>query len=193
MDIADINRKAWNQQSTEGCRWSTPFDDQVFTRAKAGDWDVKLTPNKPVPQRWFPELAGANLLALACGGGQQVPIFSALGAHVTSFDNSDVQLEKDRDTCSKHGLSATTVQGDMADLSAFDNDPFDLIFNPVSNVFCAELKPIWQECYRVLRPGGRMMCGFLNPAFYLFDHYEAEETGKLDVRHKLPYSDLDSM
>jgi hypothetical protein len=33
----------------------------------------------------------------------------------------------------------------------------------VSTLFAPELDPIWAECGRVLRPGGVLMTGFLNP------------------------------
>lgn len=196
MNVHEYNRNAWNLQSLEGCRWSTPYADERIERAKALDWSVVLTPNKAVPASWFPrhpDLTGLKLLALASGGGQQVPLFAAAGAEVLSLDASDIQLEKDEETCARHGLQIRPLQGDMADLSALDSESFDLIFNPVSNVFAADLEPIWRECHRVLKPGGRLLCGFMNPAFYLFDHEWLEETGEPRVIHRLPYSDLDSL
>lgn len=180
----------------EGCRWSTPFSGEIIGKAEKGQWEVVLTPNKPVPSTWFPDghdLKGIDLLALACGGGQQVPVFAAAGAKVTSFDNSDIQLQKDEETCAAHGLPVTAIQGNMIDLSDLEDESFDLVFNPVSNVFSNEILPVWAECYRVLRPGGRLLCGFMNPAFFLFDHYEAEETGEIKMRYPLPYSDIDSL
>jgi len=195
MDLFEYNRNAWNLQSLEGCRWSTPYPDEVIERAKQGDWSVILTPNREVPRDWFPAypgLGGLRILALASGGGQQAPVFAAAGAEVTSFDGSDVQLEKDEETCARHGLPLTAIHGDMADLSGLASGSFDLVFNPVSNVFAASLDPIWRECHRVLKPGGRLLCGFTNPAFYLFDHALLEETGEIRVAHRLPYSDLAS-
>ncbi len=195
MNITEYNRNAWNLQSLEGCRWSTPYPAEVIERAKSGDWAVMLTPNKPVPASWFPvfpDLTGVKLLALACGGGQQVPLFAAAGAEVISFDASDVQLEKDGETCARHGLEIETIQGDMADLSTIASASIDLIFNPVSNVFAEALEPIWRECHRVLKPGGQLLCGFMNPAFFLFDHEVLEETGELRVIHRLPYADIAS-
>ncbi len=195
MDLFEYNRNAWNLQSLDGCRWSTPYPDEVIERAKRGDWSVILTPNRAVPQDWFPaypDLSGRKILALASGGGQQVPIFAAAGAAVTSFEGSDVQLEKDEQTCARHGLAITAIQGDMADLSVLDSESFDLVFNPVSNAFAPSLEPIWRESHRVLKPGGRLLCGFTNPAFYLFDHVLLEETGEIRVVHRLPYSDIES-
>lgn len=194
MNIAEYNRNAWNLQSKEGCRWSTPYPDEVFEQARAGEWNVILTPNKAVPADWipsYPDLSGVKVLALACGGGQQVPIFAAAGAEVTSYDASDVQLEKDVETCERHGLEVSAIQGDMADMGALSDEEFDLIFNPVSNVFAEKLEPIWQESTRVLKKGGSLLCGFMDPAFFLFDHEVLEETGELVVKHKLPYSDME--
>jgi SAM-dependent methyltransferase len=84
------------------------------------------------------------------------------------------------------------VEGDMRDLSVFDNERFDLVFHPVSNVFVPELQPVWREAYRVLRPGGVLLAGMLNPAVFLFDR-DLEEQGLLQVRYELPYSDLTSI
>ncbi len=195
MNITEYNRNAWNLQSLEGCRWSTPYPDEVVELAKAGDWSVILTPNKAVPSDWFPgfpDLTGMKLLALACGGGQQVPLFAAAGAEVISYDASDIQLEKDEEACARHGLKVKTIQGDMADLVEIPSGSIDLIFNPVSNVFAENLEPIWRECHRVLKPGGQLFCGFMNPAFFLFDHEVLEETGEFRVIYPLPYSDIES-
>lgn len=196
MNVAEYNRNAWNLQSLDGCRWSTPYPDERIETAKAGDWSVLLTPNKAVPADWFPRypgLAGLRILALACGGGQQVPLFAAAGAEVISFDLSDIQLQKDEEVCARHGLPIQVIQGDMADLSPLADASIDLIFNPVSNAFAEDLSPIWRECHRVLKPGGRLLCGFTNPCFYLFDHAELEESGELRVAHRLPYADLHDM
>lgn len=195
MNVFEFNRNAWNLQSEEGCRWSTPFPGKIIEAAKEGDWSVILTPNKAVPASWFPrhpDLSGVRILALASGGGQQVPIFAAAGAEVVSFDGSDTQLRKDEETCARHDLEIETQQGDMADLTGLGDESFDLIFNPVSNVFAESLAPIWRECYRVLKPGGALLTGFMNPCFFLFDHELLEETGELVVKHRLPYSDLES-
>ena len=78
----------------------------------------------------------------------------------------------------------------MADLSVFDDASFDIIFHPVSNIFSADIRPVWQHCARILRPGGRLLSGFMNPDFYLFDHWDIEDGGPLEVRFKLPYADL---
>lgn len=190
MNIVSYNRDAWNEQSVRGSEWCTPVSPEEIAAARAGNWDVILTPNKAVPQKWLGNIREKDVLCLASGGGQQAPILAAAGARVTSFDNSDEQLAKDLLVAKRDGLNIKAQQGDMADLSAFPDASFDLIFHPVSNVFAESVLPVWKECHRVLRPNGRLLAGFMNPAFFLFDHEEAEETGKLVVKYPVPFSDL---
>lgn len=193
MDPLAYNREAWNRQSKAGSPWCTPVSSEQITAARNGDWNVILTPNKNVPTNWFGELSGKDVLCLASGGGQQAPILSAAGGKVTSFDNSDEQLAKDALVAKREGLEIRTVQGDMANLSVFPDSSFDLIFHPVSNVFAEDIHPVWKECYRVLRDGGRLLSGFMNPVFFLFDHEDAEKYGKLEVKYAAPFSDIKTL
>ena len=189
-DIAALNREAWDNQSSNGeSRWVQPADEQTIDQARLGNWSVILTPTREVPRDWFGELRGKRVLCLASGGGQQVPVLAAAGAMVTSFDNSPRQLASDQLVADREGLSLRTELGDMADLSRFDDRSFDLIFHPVSNVFCAEIAPVWRECFRVLDAGGRLLAGFMNPDFFLFDHLDIEQGDPLEVRFGLPYAD----
>jgi hypothetical protein len=64
------------------------------------------------------------------------------------------------------------------------------VFHPVSNLFCPELAPVWRECFRVLRPRGTLLAGFVNPDQWIFDAQARDERSELIVRHALPYSDL---
>lgn len=189
-DILDYNRKAWDTAVARQSQWTVPVGPEVIAAARRGSWQIVLTPTQPVPRDWFPaDLRGVRVLCLASAGGQQGPTLAAAGAEVTVFDNSPAQLAQDRNVAGREGLAIRTVQGDMADLGAFEDGSFDLIVHPVSNVFVPDVRPVWREAARVLRSGGDLLAGFCNPAMYLFDMVKADE-GVLEVRHKLPYSDL---
>lgn len=191
ISVVEHNRQAWNRQARSGhCRWSEPVDDATIAAARRDDWQVILTPNRPVPRDWFGNLAGARLLCLASGGGQQAPVLAAAGAQVVSLDASEEQLAHDAAVAERHGLALETVRGDMADLGHFPNGSFDLVFHPVSNVFTPDVRAVWRECRRVLRPGGRLLAGFMNPAFYLFDHEAIAAGGPAVVSFALPYADV---
>ena len=192
LNIREYNRYAWDRQVDNHNPFTIPVTPEIVAAARKGEFSVLLTETKPVPGEWFPPFKGLDLLGLACGGGQQGPVFAALGAKVTIFDNSPAQLEHDRLVAEREGLAIQTVEGDMRNLSAFKDESFDLVFHPVSNVFCPEVRPVWREAFRVLRHGGTLLAGFANPIYYILGtHIDEQET--LQVKYSIPYSDLENM
>lgn len=189
-DPVNYNRLAWDTLVSKGNRWTRPVSAGTIAAARNGQWSIVLTASKPVPSEWLMPVEGKKILCLAGGGGQQAPILAAAGAIVTTLDNSPGQLEQDQVVAKREGLTIGSVLGDMRDLSAFENESFDMIINPCSNSFVPDVNPIWKECYRVLRTGGSLMVGFINPITHIFD-YDKMEAGELLVRHRVPYSDYD--
>jgi SAM-dependent methyltransferase len=191
-DVVAHNRAAWDRQVDSGNEWTRPVSPEVIARAREGDWSIVLIGYEPVPRDWFPaDLRGHDVLCLASGGGQQGPVLAAAGATVTVFDNSPKQLGRDEEVAARDDLSLQTVLGDMRDLSAFADGSFDVVFNPVSNLFCPDLAPVWSECFRVLRPSGILLVGFVNPDLYIFDVAALDQRRELVVRHRIPNSTLD--
>lgn len=192
MDAPDVlrhNALAWDRECENHGEWSRPVDAEVIAKARRGDWQVILTPNKAVPKEWFGDVRGRNVLCLASGGGQQGPVLSAAGANVTVLDQSPGQLQCDGLVAERESLDMQLIRGDMADLSMLADASFDIVFNPVSNCFTPDARPVWQESFRVLRPHGVLMSGFLNPLFYMFDR-DLDDQGTLAVKNPLPYSDM---
>lgn len=193
MDYVKENSKIWDARSENNDTWSIPVSSDIIQLAKNETWSIVLTPSKAVPSDWFPDdIKSKKILCLASGGGQQGPIMAALGADVTVFDNSLKQLEKDEFVAKRDGLHLKTVQGDMKDLSAFDDEAFDFIIHPWSNSYVDTVLPVWKECARVLKKNGVLIAGFGNPVEHIFDLGEIEK-GNLVVKHKIPYSDLDHL
>lgn len=193
MDYVRYNRRYWDKEVRNNNIWTQPVSSEKIDDARKGNWDVLLTPTKVVPKTWFPKsLKEKRVLCLASAGGQQAPIFAALGAEVSLVDNSPLQLEQDKFVAKRDNLSIRTDLGDMRDLSIYPDDYFDLIFHPISNCFVENIIPIWQESYRVLKSKGVLLAGFTNPLQYIFD-LKAWNNGELIVRHKIPYSDLESI
>ena len=187
------NQRAWNRQVAKGNQWTIPVSSEIIARAKRGKWQVLLTPWKPVPSEWFPPLESINLLCLASAGGQQAPIFAAAGANVVVYDISPEQLKQDKKVAQRENLELQTIVGDMSDLSTFPDAQFDLIFHPISNCFISDVNPVWQESFRVLKPGGTLLSGFTNPIMYLFDESNPDRQPNLNITNKIPYSDLLSL
>ena len=190
MDPTEFNRIAWDNIASSPNRWFSPVSREDVARAGAGSFSIRLTATRPVPATWLIDIADKRVLCLAGGGGHQGPILAAVGADVTVFDFSAQQLEIDRRVAEENNLNFSIVQGDMRDLSCFGDDEFDVIVNPCSVNFCPQVRPVWKEAHRVLRGGGELLAGLINPLNYLFDA-SAMEQGKFVVAHQIPYSDLD--
>lgn len=189
MNITEYNQAVWDRYVATKVRWTVPVSKEEIEDARHGNWDIVLTPTKPVPHDWFPDLKDLKILGLASGGGQQGPILAALGGDVTIFDNSENQLQQDRTLGDEFNLNIKTIQGDMKNLSVFADESFDLVFNPCSVVFVDNLKPIWEECFRVLKPGGILMTGLINPIIFQLD----QKNTPFQLVYAQPYSDLHSL
>ena len=157
MKYTEQNAAAWDRWVEEGIEWGKPISGEAYSAAQRGEWSVLLTPSTPVPKAWFPRMRGARVLGLASAGGQQMPIFTALGAACTVLDLSDRQLESERMVAARERYAIDIVQADMTEPLPLESDSFDLIFHPVSNCYIRELQPVWDECFRVLRPGGVLL------------------------------------
>lgn len=191
MDINQHNSQAWDQKVSDQSVYTLAVSAEEVAKARKGEWQIGVTAGKPVPREWFPpELFGKKILCLASGGGQQAPILAAAGAEVTVADISEKQLEQDRFVAKRDQLSFEIVQGSMTDLSQFADESFDIVVHPVANLFVADIKIVWQEIARVLKPQGILIAGFTNPLLYIFDE-AAEEKGELVVKNVIPGNSLD--
>ena len=185
-NYTELNAKTIDKWVDRGWEWGIPVSPEACAKARSGQWDVFLTPIRPVPKEWFLPLKDLNLLGLASGGGQQMPIFSILGANCTVMDLSDRQLESEQLVSKREGYSINIVKADMTKVFPFDDCSFDMIFHPVSNGYVEDVHHVWRECHRVLRPGGTLLAGMDNGLNFLFDNFDRP----LTIKYKLPFNPL---
>ena len=184
MNYQDINAATIDRWVESGWEWGKPVSREAYLRAQKGEWNVVLTPTKPVPHSWFGELKGKKILGLASGGGQQMPVFAALGADCTVLDYSERQLDSERQVAEREGYAIRIVRADMTKPLPFADESFDLIFHPVSNCYVKDVKSIWKECWRVLKPGGELLSGVDHYINYIVDSNERE------IINSLPFDPL---
>ena len=184
MDYTRINAETIDRWVEEGWEWGQPVSHEEYEAAVCGRWDVKLTPVKFVPHSWLGDLRGKKVLGLASGGGQQMPIFAALGAECTVLDYSERQLESERLVSRREGYHIDIVRADMTKRLPFEEECFDIIFHPVSNCYVEDVRAIWRECYRILKKGGVLIAGFDLGINYVVDESESK------IVNTLPFNPL---
>ena len=184
MEYQKINAETISKWCREGWEWGRPINHEVYVKATKGEWGVYLTPTKIVPKNWFGNLAGKKILGLASGGGQQMPIFAALGAVCTVLDYSEEQCNSEKMVAEREGYQIEIIQADMTKPLPFPDETFDVIFHPVSNCYVETVEGIFKECYRILKKGGVFLGGYDIGFNYLFDEEEKE------ITYSLPFNPL---
>lgn len=158
-DVARTNQERWEALAQANVLYSRP----------RLNLDAALARQEVDREGVMGDVAGKDVLCLAGGGGQQSAAIALLGARVTVLDLTATQLDRDRQAAAHYGLTITTVQGDMRDLSAFADRAFDLVWHAYSINFVPDPHPVFAEVARVLRPGGLYRVMTANPFIMLVD------------------------
>lgn len=180
----DINKETIDRWVEEGWEWGKPISHEDYIKTKNGEWKVFLTPTVAVPKDWFGDLKGKKILGLASGGGQQMPIFQALGADCTVLDYSSKQIESELNISERESYQIQAIEGDMTKRFPFEDESFDLVFHPVSNCYVEDVYHVFNEAYRVLKKGGLLLAGLNNEINYIVDQDEKE------IVFKMPFNPL---
>lgn len=172
--------------ASEGVGWSKPVThEEIIQYQNGGDITRFFLPRS----EWLKGTAGKKLLCLAGAGGQQAPLLAATGAAVTVLDLSEEMLRLDREAALRESLDIDIRQGSMSDLSEFSDNSFDHILNPPSLMYVSDVRPVFQECFRVLKKGGTLMFSAPNPLNYIWEYDEPNR--QYVICNDLPYRSFD--
>ncbi|HJU60715.1 MAG TPA: class I SAM-dependent methyltransferase [Candidatus Binatia bacterium] len=164
-------------------RWKALVEaDALFTRP-ALTLDRISARHMLDPEGRLGDIASRNVLCLACGGGRQSIAFALLNAHVTVVDLSEAQLNRDREAAARFNVDIKIVQGDMRDLSQFEEATFDIVYHSYSLSFVPDARVVFQQVARVLRRGGlyHFMCA--NP--FILGMQESDWNGEgYTIKHR---------
>lgn len=152
-EIAKYNSERWKALAEA---------DALFTRP-ALNLDPASARERVDPEGRLGSVAGKDVLCLASGGGQQSAAFALSGARVTVFDLSEEQLRRDREAAAHYGVDIRTRQGDMRDLSCFDEAAFDIVYHAYSLGFVPDARAVFRQVARVIRAGGIYHFNCANP------------------------------
>ncbi len=112
MNYTDINLRRIDRWVEEGWEWGNTHTSRNVYDAKNGKWDVVLTLRSPC-LGLVPDMKGITVLGLASGGGQQMPVFAALGAECTVLDYSVRQLENEKLVAEREGYNINLIRADI--------------------------------------------------------------------------------
>ena len=190
MNVYEQVEKNINELVDNNVDWSACATPEEMQNAREGRLSMKFF-DKEVPADWLKDIKGKKVLCLAGAGGLQAPLFACAGAEVTVLDISEKMLDKDRKIAEAEHLNITIEKGNMCDLSRFSDGSFDYILNPTSLMYVPNVRPVFKECYRVLKDGGIFIMMAPSPINYLCDYIHDEHGGYYKAVNRMPYCSAD--
>lgn len=172
-EAAMANRQLWENEVKKGGGYTVPWLDldlSLLQQYAQGQLDLLPEPMTCMyPASMLADVEGKEVLCLASGGGQQSAVFSLLGARVTVVDLTEGQLEGDRKAAAHYGYDVTTWQADMRDLSCLEHSRFDLVYQANSTAYIPDIRQVYGEVARVLKPQGLYRVTHSNPATFVME------------------------
>lgn len=157
-------RKSWNTVAKQWGSYMKPlFAVNDFIWGPFGPTEGQL--------KLLPKLRGKNVLIAGCGSGADVCYFAAAKAQVTGIDISEEQLALSKAVLTEKGLSAKLIRGDLNLFSSLrlPRASMDLIVSSYALQYVKDLKKLFVQLHRVLKPGGVLAFSLDHPVLYA--HY----------------------
>ena len=97
-------------------------------------------------------LDGKKVLDIGCGDGIDTDYYHALGANVVGVDASEELIN-----IAKKKYPKNTFRVALAENLPYAENSFDAVYSKYAIMTSADLKPIFKEVARVLKPGGEFV------------------------------------
>jgi SAM-dependent methyltransferase len=192
--IAATNERHWEWAVKKAAGCTVPWLDlDLALIRRYACCELESVPKQLIemyPHNVLSGVEGKEVLCLASGGGQQSAVFGLLRSRVTVLDLTEGQLEGDRTAAAHYGYEATTIQGDMRDLSCFSDESFDLVYQGNSMAWVPDVHQVYSGVVRILRDGGVYRVDFTNPATEFVDCNSWDGEG---YRITVPYAETESI
>ena len=119
----------------------------AFYDKSAKYWDSF---EKHILDKFIESTKGKKVLDAGAGTGRLAIRLHNAGAHVTALDLSPEMLN----TIRRKKPAIKTVEGDMETMP-FEDKTFDMVFSSLAMVHLKRVDKFLDECYRVLKDGGK--------------------------------------
>jgi malonyl-CoA O-methyltransferase len=160
-------------------RWSEVYDH---------DLNPLVALEEPVVREALGDVRGLSVLDLGCGTGRHSLWLAAAGARVTAVDFSEGMLAAAR---KKPGASDVRFQvHDLHQPLPFDAASFDRVVSGLVLEHLRDLRFVFGEARRVLKPDGRAVVSAMHPAMFLrgaFARFTDPASGEKVAPGSVPY------
>jgi SAM-dependent methyltransferase len=153
--VHEHNRRVWDSLVRNGHAFTQPASSEQLR-----------DPLAAIDARGWLDggVAGKRVLCLAAGGGKIAVLYARAGAIVTVVDISPAMLALDRQVAAESGVDVRTVEASMDDLGMLGTASFDIVTQPVSTCYVADIAAVYREVSRVTAIGGLYISQHKQPA-----------------------------
>ena len=174
MSYLHQNRAAWDRLAETGSTFA-----RVATDEECRDPLAALDGRGWLP----PSVRGLDVLCLASGGGWQSILYASAGANVTVVDLSPAMLSLDEREAVRRQLTVRTIQASMDDLSMLADESLDIVHQPVSTCYVADVGRVYREVARVLRDGGLYISQHKQPTSLQVTHRDPQDRYVIGIEY----------
>jgi len=121
--------------------------------------------NNPALLALIGDLHGRQVLDAGCGDGYNTRMLARSGAHMTGVDLSARMIELAQDEERRSPLGIHYACTSYTDLARFADATFDVVVSFMALMDGPRFDLAMAECFRVLRPGGRLAFSITHPCF----------------------------
>jgi SAM-dependent methyltransferase len=121
--------------------------------------------NNPAFLALIGDLRGRQVLDAGCGDGHNTRILARAGAHMTGVDLSAHMIGLAQDEERRAPLGIRYTRASYTDLALFAGATFDAVVSFMALMDGPRFDLAMAECFRVLRPGGRLAFSITHPCF----------------------------
>ncbi len=187
MNSSEIIKKDWNDGSDA-------YYQRTYGSGEVLDVITK-TPERAFPEavvpllhRYMPDMRGKRVCVPSSGDNAAAFGFHLMGAHVTSIDLSEHQINNAKTIAAAKGWDIEFVCDDSMKLGKIDDEAFDLVYTSNGvHVWISDLAAMYVNINRILKKNGHYIFFETHPMIRPFDNTTYE------VKIVKPYEDVGPM